>query len=135
MTPQSKHRFIREYEFRATPKLLYPYLTTPSGLAEWFSDKAYYDGASHIFNFIWENSDHHARITAQKLNKHVKFEFLPEDNNTHDDLSYIEFKLDQNELTQSSYLKVIDYSPATNDEDLENLWEGLVSKLRELVGG
>ena len=30
--------FSVEYDFHASPQLLYQYLSTPSGLSEWFAD-------------------------------------------------------------------------------------------------
>jgi hypothetical protein len=40
-----------------------------------------------------------------------------------------------NELTQSSFLKITDYSDTGNEDDLQELWTHLVSNLREIVGG
>jgi len=113
--------------------MLYSYFTTPTGLAQWFADEVLLDGGK-IFNFKWDNQPHYARITAQRLNRYVKFEFLDDNQAETQDPNYIEFKLDQNELTQSSFLKVTDYSDA-NEEDIEELWENLITSLRETVGG
>ena len=49
--------------------------------------------------------------------------------------SFIEFKLDETELTQSLFLKVIDQSNFYNLEELEVIWDGLISKLKEIIGG
>jgi len=43
-------------------------------------------------------------------------------------------------LTQTLFLKIIDYSDGYysdgyDDEELEAIWEGLVGKLKEIVGG
>jgi uncharacterized protein YndB with AHSA1/START domain len=127
-------KYTAEFEIRASNKMLFPYMTTPAGLAQWFADQVNIDDRK-IFNFIWDNRPHYARLTAQRLNRYVKFEFMPEENFNADDPPYIEFKLDMNELTQSSFLKVIDYSQTDNEEDLKELWTNLVSNLREIVGG
>jgi hypothetical protein len=74
-------------------------------------------------------------MTAQRLNRYVKFEFVTDDKLPADDPSYIEFKLDMNELTQSSFLKITDYSDTEDAEDLRELWTYMVSNLREIVGG
>ena len=34
----SKVPFSLEYDFHASPQLLFQYLSTPSGLSEWFAD-------------------------------------------------------------------------------------------------
>ncbi len=47
----------------------------------------------------------------------------------------MEFRLEENELTQTLFLKVIDYSDAYDDEEQETIWEGLINKLKEIIGG
>jgi uncharacterized protein YndB with AHSA1/START domain len=114
--------------------MLFSYITNPAGLAQWFADKVNIDG-NKVFNFIWDNKPHYARLSAQRLNRYVKFEFLPDGESGSGDPAYIEFKLDMNELTQSSFLKITDYSETDNEDDLKELWTHLVSNLREIVGG
>ena len=114
--------------------MLFNYLVNPAGLAQWFADQVTIDDYK-IFNFVWDNHPHYARMTAQRLNRYVKFEFIPEDSQPAIESSYIEFKLDMNELTQSSCLKINDYSYTEDEQDLSELWTYLVSNLREIVGG
>jgi hypothetical protein len=52
-----------------------------------------------------------------------------------DESGYIEFRLDQNEMTQSVYIKVVDYSAMVDHGELEDLWDGLMHTLKEQVGG
>jgi uncharacterized protein YndB with AHSA1/START domain len=129
----SKQKFHDEYEIRASNKMLYPYLTSPAGLAQWFADQVNLD-ENKVFNFMWDNRAHYARLTAQRMNRYVRFEFLSDTKSDEEDPAYIEFRLDMNELTQSSFLKVTDYSEV-NSDDLKELWAHLVSNLRETVGG
>lgn len=128
------YKFEKEYEFRASAKLLFQYISTPSGLADWFCDDVQFDNLSHKFNFIWDDSDHWAKLSVQKPNKHTKFEF--EHNGAiGDEPAYLDFRLEANDMTQSVFLKVTDYSANTDHEELEELWDGLVHSLREVVGG
>jgi uncharacterized protein YndB with AHSA1/START domain len=129
-----KYKYTAEFEVRANNRMLFNYLVTPAGLAQWFADQVTVDQSKN-FNFVWDNRPHIARITAQRLNRYVKFEFIPEDNLPVADPSYIEFKVDMNELTQSSFLKVTDYSDIEDEQDLREMWTHLVSNLREIVGG
>ncbi|NJK83800.1 MAG: ATPase [Saprospiraceae bacterium] len=129
----TKYKFTGEYEIRASVKMLFPYLSTPAGLGDWFADRVSIQ--NHIFTFEWDNEEHRAKIISQRANKYVKFEFLPENSEEEADPNYIEFRLDANEITESSFLKVSDYSSANNEEDLQNLWEGLIAALKEKVGG
>ncbi|MDJ1467551.1 START-like domain-containing protein [Cytophagaceae bacterium DM2B3-1] len=129
-----KFKFSVEYEMKASPKMLFSYFTTPAGLAQWFADDVSIDGEK-VFSFQWDNRPHYAKIAAQRLNRYVKFEFLDDDGKESTDPNYIEFKFDQNELTQSSFVKITDYSEMAEEEDLQELWENLIASLKETVGG
>lgn len=129
------YKFVKEYEFRASPKLLYPYLSTASGMADWFCDDVKVDNINHRYNFVWDSTDHWATLAVQKLNKHIKYEFERHETMADDESGYIEFRLDQNDMTQSVYLKVVDFSAMDDHEELEELWDGLVHTLKEKVGG
>ncbi len=130
----SRHKYMGEFELKASPKMIFSYLVNPAGLAQWFADNVSTDDY-RTFNFIWDNSPHYARIASMRTNKYVKFEFLSDDQKEKMDPPYIEFKLDMNELTQSSFLKVTDYSDMDDEDDLKELWTHMVASLRETVGG
>lgn len=126
----SKFKFVGEYEFKASKKMLYPYLSTASGLAQWFADDVNIN-EDKIFTVIWDGEQNQARMVSHRTNAQVKFEFISED----DDPNYVEFKIDMNELTQSVFIRVTDYSEMDDIEELEELWDSLMSDLREIVGG
>ena len=44
-----KKEFVLEYDFQSSPQLLFQYLSTPSGLSEWFSDDVNYRGEKYTF--------------------------------------------------------------------------------------
>src|ERR1700712_1042751 len=104
-----KNKFSAEYEINASNKMLYPYLNTASGLAEWFADEVTLDTEKNYL-FVWDKATTKARKVAQKINQYVKFEFLSSNPTEKKDLAYVEFKLDVNELTQTSFLRIVDYS-------------------------
>ena len=130
----SKHLFTADFEIKASKKMLYPYLSSASGLAQWMADDVTID-EDKVFNVIWDEEDHRARMVSHRTNNYVRYEFLPEDEEDEDDPSYFELRLDMNELTQTVFLKVMDYSDMDDDEELFDLWEGLVDNLKETVGG
>ena len=55
-----KKRILLEYTINASPKVLFPRLSTPGGLAEWFADDVNVKGK--IFNFIWDGVENLAEI-------------------------------------------------------------------------
>ena len=131
---KNKTKFSGEYEINASTKMLFPYLNTHSGLKEWFADDVQLD-ENKEYNFKWDGVTTKGKKVSQKTNQYVKFEFYSRNSSEKKDLAYIEFKLDVNELTQTSFLKVIDYSEIVDPKDLKEMWNNLVSLLKEKVGG
>ena len=127
-----KYKFITEYELRASPKMLFPYISTASGLSQWFAAKVNVMSEQR-FDFQWDNESHIARQVSLRQNKGVRFEFLETSENDSDN-NYIDFRIDQSELTQSTFLRITDYSATTDEDELKDLWDGLMDKLKEIVG-
>ena len=129
-----ENQFIADYQLNASKKIVYTYLSTASGLQEWFADEVRInEDKDFIFNF--DQEDHYAKLTVLKANLHVRLDFF-DPKRMHDQVdSFIEFKLDETELTQSLFLKVIDQSNFYNLEELEVIWDGLITKLKEIIGG
>ena len=130
-----KKLFTADYEVHASIKMLYPYLQSASGLSEWFADDVKINNQSKVFTFIWDNEEHKARQVAHRTNHFARFEFLPENGEDEKDPAYFELRLEFNELTQSVFLKVIDYSDFDDMRELNALWHSLVEALKKTVGG
>ncbi len=125
-------KFTGDFEINASKKMLYPYISTASGLSQWFADDVNINEDKE-YNFIYDDEDHPAIMAGHRVNQFVKFEF-PEEGEE-DDPAYIEIHLDENELTQSMYMKVVDYSDFEDDQEQYDVWEGLINNLKEIVGG
>jgi uncharacterized protein YndB with AHSA1/START domain len=126
-----KNKFTMEFEINASAKMLYPYLNTPSGLAEWMADDVTVN-EDKTFNFVWDKVTYPAKKVNQKINQYVKFEFI---NKSEDkDSSWLEFRLENNEITQTSFLKIIDYSDIIDPADQKDIWSNLVGELKKTVG-
>jgi uncharacterized protein YndB with AHSA1/START domain len=131
---QTKTRFVVEYPINASPKILFPYLATASGLSQWFCDDVRYVEGQRL-NFIWDHENHYAEISGQRLNRGIRFVFLDEQRQAVADANTLEFTLDSSEVTDEVYLRIVDYSASIDSEEQQEMWDGLVHKLREQVGG
>jgi hypothetical protein len=130
----SKSKYIGEFEFKASARMLYPYLNTADGLEKWFADNVNFDPRRNLI-FIWNGEKVFAKKVGQRPNQYVKYEFFSKDGKNTEDPDFIEFKLDENELTQTSFLQIVDYSEIEDKEDMDELYGNLVLSLREIVGG
>ena len=121
-----------EIEIKASPKVLYPYLSTASGLQQWFADKVTVQ-SQQGFNFLWDNENHPATIVHNKANKSFKLDFTKTEQAPHS--ACIEFKLDVSELSNTTYLVITDSaSTFKSADDAQELWDYLTDKLKEIVG-
>jgi uncharacterized protein YndB with AHSA1/START domain len=134
LSTTKKKLFTADYEVHASVKMLYPYIQTASGLSEWFADDVTIS-PEKVFKFVWENETRKALMTGHRTNHFCKFEFLAENEEDKKDPSYFELRLEINELTQTTFLKVFDYSDFDDHEELKDLWDGLMENLRKVVGG
>lgn len=128
-----KTKFIAEYELRASPKMLFPYLSTASGLSQWFAAKVN-TMPEQRFDFQWDNESHVARQVSMRQNKGIRFEFVDTIESGSEN-NYVDFRIDQSELTQATFLRITDFSTNPDEDDLQDLWDGLIDKLKEIVGG
>lgn len=131
-----KIKFVSDYQINTSKKIIYPYLSSASGLAQWFADDVVIN-EDKIYNFIYDGENHYARPVIMRTNHHVKFEFFDpsEEEEGDSDHPFIEFKLDENELTQTFYLRVIEYGDAYDEQEQGSIWEGLINSLKEIIGG
>ena len=129
-----KKLFTADYEIHASIKMLYPYIESASGLAEWFADNVRIS-PEKVFIFVWDNEEHKAVMTAHRINHFTKFEFLSETAEDKKDPSFFELRLELDELTQTTFFKVTDYSDFDDLAELRDIWSGLVENLKAVIGG
>jgi len=130
----SKRRFEMEYPINASPRLLFPYLASASGLSQWFCDDVRLD-PDHRLNMVWDKQNHYAEIAVQRPGRSIRYVFLDERKQPLSDANYLDFSLEYSKITDSVFLRVTDYSDHGNDKEQQELWDSLVGKLREQVGG
>jgi hypothetical protein len=129
-----KKLFTADFEIHASVKMLYPYIQSASGLSEWFADDVSIS-PEKVFTFVWDNESHKAIMSSHRINHFTRFEYVPESNQDEKDPSYFEIRIEVNEITQSTFLKISDYSDFDDMEELHDLWKGLVDNLKTVVGG
>ena len=126
----TKKSFSIEYDFHASPQLLFQYLSTPSGLSEWFADNVNSRGEQFIF--IWDDSEETALLLQKKNNDKVKFQWQNDQEDDED--YYFEFKIQVDEITKDVSLIVTDFSEEDELEESKMLWDNLISDLKQVLG-
>ena len=128
-----KQKFIGEYQINASRKMLFPYLSTATGLCQWFADDVNINNIDKTLIFILDGDERIAVIDSIKNNRNVKFRFLNEDEKPKEN-DTLEFRLEINELTQSVFVRVEEYTDTDDLEESYQIWENLLSQLKEIIG-
>jgi uncharacterized protein YndB with AHSA1/START domain len=123
-----KQKFQLEFVVKASPKLLYNFLSTPSGLSEWFADDVNFRGDK--YTFFWEGSEEEAEIISKKANQHIRFKWVESEG----DESYFEFKIEIDDLTEDVALIITDYSEKGEIDEAKLLWESQIQSLLAHMG-
>lgn len=129
-TMSDKKSYSIEYDFHASPQLLFQYLSTPSGLSEWFADNV--NSRGELFIFIWDDSEEKAKLIQKKNNDRVRFQWQNEEEDF--DQYYFEFKIQVDEITKDVSLIITDFAEDDEIEESKMLWDNLVSDLKQVLG-
>ncbi len=125
-----KTKFDIEYPITASPQLLYQYISTPSGLTEWFADNV--NSRGEFFTFIWGDSEEKAKLVAKKTDEKVKFRWLEEDEEETD--YFFELRIVLDELTKDVVLMVTDFAEENEIKDQTQLWDNQIADLKKVLG-
>ena len=122
-------KFELENPIKSSPKVVFPRLSTPEGLEEWFADSVTVDG--DLFSFFWQKSETKAKLAALKENKLVRFEWPDREE---DESNYFEFRLNTDELTSDVSLIITDFAEPEEKEDSIYLWDTQITELKRILG-
>ncbi len=123
-----KIKYEMEFPIHASPQLLYQYISTPSGLSEWFAENV--NSRGELFKFIWDGVEEQAKLVSKKSGERIKFKWLADDNPSY----YFEIKIQVDEITKDVSLIVTDFSEADEVEEAKMLWENQISDLKQVLG-
>lgn len=123
-----KKPFELEFVFRASPNILFNFLTTPSGLSQWFAESVDTDGDMYIFT--WSSSEERAECLEKNEPDLVRFRWEDSDED-----EYFEFKIERSEVTGDTILFVTDFAADFELDDQKLLWESQISDLSKRIGG
>ncbi|MGV1013010.1 MAG: START-like domain-containing protein [Flavobacterium sp.] len=125
-----KVRYEIEFPINSSPQLLYQYISSPSGLQEWFADSV--NSRGEFYTFEWNNSEENARLSSKKAGEKVKFKWIDADKK--DTEYYFEIRILEDEITKDVSLMIIDFAEEDEMDESIKLWENQVSDLKHIIG-
>lgn len=127
---EDKVKIEMEFVIHASPQLLYQYISTPSGLSEWFADNV--NSRGELFTFIWDGSEEKAKLLSKKSGERVKFRWLVDE--AEGESYYFEIRIQVDEITKDVSIIVTDFSDEDEIEEAKMLWDNQISDLKHVLG-
>ena len=122
-------KFEMEFPIKVSQKLLFQYISTPSGLSEWFADNI--NSRGEIFIFIWDDSEESAKLIRKINNEKIQFQWLDDEETDY----YFELRIQFDEITKDVSLIVTDYAEDEDEvEESKLLWTNQISDLKKVLG-
>jgi uncharacterized protein YndB with AHSA1/START domain len=117
-----------EFLFKASPTILYKFLTTPSCLIRWFCDEV--DIQDEEFTFAWQGTEETAYLIDDIEEERLRFQWEEAE-----DDEYLEFRISRSPVTGETILEITDYCDEDETEDQKALWTSQMETLRTAMGG
>ncbi|SDS49679.1 Uncharacterized conserved protein YndB, AHSA1/START domain [Gillisia sp. Hel1_33_143] len=126
---EDKVKYEMEFPIQASPSLLYQYISTPSGLSEWYADNV--NSRGELFTFIWDGSEEKAKLVSKKNGERIKFRWIEDEDTSY----FFEIRIQVDDITKDVSIMVTDFAD-DEDEIAEGkmLWENMISNLKQILG-
>jgi uncharacterized protein YndB with AHSA1/START domain len=124
----SKVKFELEFPIHASPTMLYQYLSSPSGLSEWFADNVNLRGKE--YTFIWDGSEEVAKLLQKKTHERIRFKWVEDESAE----GYFEFTIQIDAITKDVSIIVTDFAENGEEDEAKMFWENQISELKHTIG-
>lgn len=116
-----------EYIFKASPNILFQFLTVPTCLVRWFCDEA--DEQDDFFYFNWNGA-----VQAAKIIDFIEEERLRLQWEDAEEGEYLEYRIYKSRITEETILEVTDFCDDNEINDQKKLWESTIKNLKNAMG-
>ena len=125
-----KEKIHMEYMLKAgSAGIVWSIISTPSGLETWFADKVTIQ--NKIYTFHWGKTEkREAELTHIRVNNYIRFHWLDDEEKR----CYFELRINYNELTEDMMLEVTDWAEPDEADDLRDLWDSEIDKMKRVSG-
>lgn len=121
--------FNMEFLFRASPTIIYKFLTTPDCLIRWFCDDCnVVDGR---FTFEWDGEEEEATVLEDVENELLRLEWEEFEGEE----EYLEFKIGRSEVTGETILEITAFCDSDEVEEEQQFWSTQMQALGRATGG
>ena len=122
-------KYTLEFIFRASPTIVYKFLTSPACLVRWFCDEVDITPNGE-YSFFWSGAEENAEVIESLENEFIKFQWEDADEG-----EYLEFNMSRSPVTGETILLITDFADEDEVDDSKQLWETQIEQLRTETGG
>ncbi|HMW40397.1 MAG: activator of HSP90 ATPase 1 family protein [Saprospiraceae bacterium] len=120
-------QFQSEFMFRASPSIIYLFITQPTAIVRWFCDRV--DNVGDVYTFSWEGSDEVGEMVMDIEDELVKYEWEGRDG------EFLQFRIYKTDITNETILEITDFCDDDEVGEQKDLWEVYIKKLKAACGG
>ncbi len=124
----AKIKCTYDFVIKSSPAILYNFLSTASGLSQWFADRVTEDEKG--FTFAWDDYTEKGEV-LDDVESHY-FRMKMESNDVGE---YLEFRIEKSEVTDDTILIITEFVEADEAKEQQKLWATQVDSLVTCVGG
>lgn len=117
-----------EFIFRASPAIMYRFLTDPACINRWFCDEV--DVTADVYTFEWDGAAEVAELIDDIEEERIRFEW--EDG---EDGEYLEFRMYKSDVTNETILEITDFCDDDEVDEQKDLWTKQMDQLKIVCGG
>jgi uncharacterized protein YndB with AHSA1/START domain len=119
---------VTEYLFKASPTIVYSFLTTPACLVRWFCDSV--DILGDVYTFEWQGYFQQAKLEVDIEDEYLKFVWLDGDNEG----ETLEYRISTSPITNETILTITDYSDEGDSGSQVQLWDSQIKSMKQEMG-
>ncbi|MFZ1749675.1 MAG: START-like domain-containing protein [Saprospiraceae bacterium] len=122
-------RIDLEYIFRASPTIIYNFVTTPACIVRWYCNEV--DITGDAYRFYWSGSSESATLIDDIEDERVRFQWDDAD----DADEYLEYRMYKSDITNETILEITDFCDDDEKQETIDLWDTLMVELKKECGG
>jgi len=118
-----------EFLFRASPNILYSFLTTPACIVRWFCDKA--EVEEHQIVYSWSGNEEVALILSDHEEELLRLRWA----DSAYENEFLEFRISEAPVTGETILLLTDFCDDDEVADTTQYWNQQIRNLQKECGG
>ncbi|MBK6354102.1 MAG: activator of HSP90 ATPase 1 family protein [Saprospiraceae bacterium] len=120
-------QFQTEFMFKASPSIIYLFVTQPTTIIRWFCDKV--DNVGDHYTFSWDGDSEEATLIIDIEDEMVKYQWVDREE------EFLQFRIYKTDITNETILEITDFCDDDEVQEQKDIWEVYIKKFKTFCGG